>query len=177
MANLQDIVSRQSVVATTTPNNNKKTSRMIRKIPPVAVMLLVTFIMMVIWHYTPTMDIPVIVRLGIIIPICIIGAYAALASVWEFKKAKTTVNPFTPEKASSLVTSGVYRISRNPMYLALLCYLIALTIYLASPFAILGPIYFIWHMNQHQIAPEEAAMTELFGNDFEEYKFRVRRWI
>lgn len=98
----------------------------------------------------------------------------ALLSFW---RAHTTVNPMKPSSASSLVTSGIYRFTRNPMYLGMLLLLIGWALYVANVLAFLFLPAFILYMNHFQIEPEERALTALFGREFLEYAFRVRRWI
>jgi len=82
-----------------------------------------------------------------------------------------------PEKASSLVTTGIYRFTRNPMYLGLLFVLFAWAVFLASVWALLGPVAFVFYIDRFQIAPEEAILAGMFGAAYTEYKARVRRWL
>ncbi len=109
--------------------------------------------------------------------VALVGIGFDIAGIVSFWRAKTTVNPLKPDKATSLVSSGVYRITRNPMYVGMLFLLIAWAIYLTSPWALLGPLAFVLYMNRFQIAPEERALEALFGDDFSNYKNRVRRWL
>ncbi len=98
--------------------------------------------------------------------------------VLSFRQAKTTVNPVQPTQASTLVVSGIYRFSRNPMYLGFLFLLLSWAAFLANiPALLLGPPLFAGYMNKFQILPEEKILCSLFGDDFEIYKNRVRRWI
>ena len=105
------------------------------------------------------------------------GAAIAILGVSSFVRAGTTVNPLTPDASSSLVTSGVYRISRNPMYLGFLLLLLAWGIYLANVLALLPVPLFVVYMNRFQIAPEESALRSRFGRDFADYSNQVRRWL
>jgi protein-S-isoprenylcysteine O-methyltransferase Ste14 len=96
--------------------------------------------------------------------------------VVTFRKAKTTVNPLKPH-ASSLVTWGVYAISRNPMYLGGLIMLLGWAIFLPNALAfVFLPIY-VLYINWFQIAPEERALTSLFGQTYVAYQMRARRWL
>ena len=99
------------------------------------------------------------------------------SAVLSFRRAHTTVNPMQPSSASSLVTSGIYRYTRNPMYLGMLFVLVGWALYLANVLVFLFLPAFILYMNRFQIEPEERAMTALFGQEFLEYASRVRRWI
>ncbi|MHA7871662.1 MAG: methyltransferase family protein, partial [Hyphococcus sp.] len=85
--------------------------------------------------------------------------------------------PMAPEQATSLVTTGAYRFTRNPMYLGLAIWLGALTFYFSNPLTIIAIAAFIWTMTQWQIKPEEKAMLEKFGDVYVDYCKRVRRWI
>ncbi|MCY1553776.1 Phospholipid methyltransferase [compost metagenome] len=105
------------------------------------------------------------------------GAFVALFGVASFRRAKTTVNPTTPGAASALVDSGIYRYSRNPMYLGLLLVLAGWGLWLAHALALLGLPAFVVYMNRFQIAPEERALTAVFGDAFAAYRQKVRRWI
>lgn len=109
--------------------------------------------------------------------VALVGIGFDVAGIISFRLAKTTVNPLRPEKASSLVTSGVYRYTRNPMYVGMLFLLMAWALYLDSPWALAGPLAFVLYMNRFQIGPEEKALEALFGDDFLDYKRRVRRWL
>jgi protein-S-isoprenylcysteine O-methyltransferase Ste14 len=82
-----------------------------------------------------------------------------------------------PASASSLVSSGVYRITRNPMYVGVLLVLVAWATFLAAPLALPGPLAFVLYIGRFQIAPEEAVLGKLFGAEYAEYKAKVRRWL
>ena len=105
------------------------------------------------------------------------GLLFVLAGGISFRRARTTVNPLKPEAASALVTSGIYRYTRNPMYVGFALWLLAWGLYLASPLVLLGVLGFVLYMNRLQIAPEERALGRLFGADFAAYRQRVRRWL
>ena len=107
----------------------------------------------------------------------ILGAACALPSFKLFAKFKTTITPLKPSDATALVTEGMYRYSRNPMYLGLLLWTIASTIWFGTWFGIIINIAFIFLINFLQIIPEEEALLEIFGEEYEEYKKNVRRWI
>jgi protein-S-isoprenylcysteine O-methyltransferase Ste14 len=101
-------------------------------------------------------------------------ALAAFGALWW---AKTTINPIRPERASTLVTRGIYRFTRNPMYLSLLLLLTSYAIHLWSWLALAGPVAFVAYISRFQIVPEERALRSKFGSEFVEYKRQVRRWI
>ena len=91
--------------------------------------------------------------------------------------ASTTVDPTVPEKASTLINQGVYRLTRNPMYVGFACFLIGWAGYLADPLAFLLVPVFIWYLTQFQIKPEEQALSQLFGEEYQHYCQQVRRWL
>ncbi len=105
------------------------------------------------------------------------GLLVDLWSLYLFVKSKTTFHPLKLEETSTIVTTGMYRISRNPMYLGMLLLLIGLAILLGSlsPFLIL-PL-FVLVINHQQIRHEEAMLLDKFGQEYQEYKMKVRRWI
>ncbi|GGC15296.1 hypothetical protein GCM10007205_25290 [Oxalicibacterium flavum] len=101
-------------------------------------------------------------------------ALVAMACFWH---ARTTINPLDPRRASQLVTSGIFRWSRNPMYLSLLLLLVAYAIRLDSFAVWIGPIAFVAYVTRFQILPEERVLAEKFGDAYVAYKDRTRRWI
>ena len=107
----------------------------------------------------------------------ITGVSVAIWGVMAFRRAQTTVDPFHPDKASSLVTQGIYRHSRNPMYLGMLLVLIAWALYLSSGLSLILTFLFVPYMSRFQIMPEERVMREKFGDAFDLYCKDVRRWM
>jgi protein-S-isoprenylcysteine O-methyltransferase Ste14 len=107
----------------------------------------------------------------------LLGLFIAIAGVVSFKRARTTVNPTRPDSASALVVSGVYRFTRNPMYLGLLLVLVAWGVFLSNALALIWIPAFVAYMNHFQISPEERALSGLFSDDFLAYKAKVRRWL
>lgn len=106
-----------------------------------------------------------------------VGVLIEAVSVLAFLRARTTVTPLKPEKASTLVVSGLYHVSRNPMYLGMLILLIGWALWLANPATLILPPVFVSYLTLFQIKPEEAALSEKFGSEYEAYRGRVRRWI
>jgi len=106
-----------------------------------------------------------------------VGIFFILAGVYEFQKAKTTLNPTTPAATSSVVASGIYRVSRNPMYVGFLLALTGWAIFLSHPLPFLLLPAFVAYMNRFQISPEERVLSAKFGNEYDRYKQGVRRWL
>lgn len=107
----------------------------------------------------------------------IIGGAIDAVSVAAFFRARTTINPLAPERVAELVVTGLYRYSRNPMYLGLLLILCGAAVWFAQPLNLLVLAAFVWLMNTLQIKPEEAALAGKFGDRYRDYCRRVRRWI
>ncbi len=105
------------------------------------------------------------------------GIAVIVLAIKSFKDYKTTINPLKPEIASSLVTNGVFKYTRNPMYLGLLLILIYLSLIFNVVGGCLISLGFIIYITKFQTIPEEVAMEKLTGNQFLEYKQQVRRWI
>src|SRR5450631_3005379 len=143
------------------------------KIPPPAVTVLIAGAMWVVSLVTPSLDVPRLIRVVAAIAIAVAGGGIALSGAVSFRRAGTTINPMKPETTSSLVTTGIYRVTRNPMYVGILFVLVAWAIFLAAPWALVGPLAFVLYMNRFQIAPEERVLSALFGADYCSYKARV----
>ena len=147
------------------------------KVPPPIVALLVAVAMWAVALMAGDIEMSAPGRIAAALAFAITGAGIAISGVLAFRRARTTINPLKPEAASSLVTSGVYRLTRNPMYLGLCLALVAWALFLFSPLAFLGPLLFILYINRFQIAPEETALAAGFEEEFANYKLKVRRWI
>jgi len=107
----------------------------------------------------------------------ILGLVIVAAAVISFRRQQTTVNPMTPEASTAVVTGGVFRFSRNPMYLGMLLVLAGWAAYLANATAFLLLPVFVVYLNRFQIRPEEQALLEHFGPQYSRYMAAVRRWI
>jgi protein-S-isoprenylcysteine O-methyltransferase Ste14 len=105
------------------------------------------------------------------------GIILALAGVIEFRKAETTINPTKPGATSAMVTSGVYRLSRNPMYLGLLLVLAGWAAVFSHVLAFLFLPVFVAYLNRFQITPEERVLSVKFGEAFAAYTQAVRKWL
>lgn len=105
------------------------------------------------------------------------GIVIALWALAAFRQANTTFNPHSPHRSSALVTTGIFQISRNPMYVGILLVLLGLVMHQGSLFGIFVVILFMVYINRFQIVPEERIMLDKFGVDYQEYKMRVRRWF
>ena len=114
---------------------------------------------------------------GISLFLLICGLIVFISAVRSFRKQKTTVNPLKPKQASSLVTSGIFRFSRNPMYLGMLIILLSISFKFNLLGGIIISLSFFIFITKFQIYPEEEAMNELFGDKFTQYSNTTRRWI
>ena len=108
------------------------------------------------------------------VALALVVGVAALAG---FRRARTTVNPMTPQASSALVTGGIYRFTRNPMYLAMLIVLAGWGYVVANGAALAMLPLFVAYLNRFQIQPEERALAARFGEGFERYRASVRRWL
>jgi len=147
------------------------------RIPPPIVALLIAAAMGGISLATPSVEIPALIRVATAIAIALAGAVIAISGVIAFRRARTTINPLKPETTSAIVTSGVYRFTRNPMYVGLALALLAWAVFVSSVWALLGPAGFVLYMNRFQIMPEERALSALFGTSYSVYRSKVRRWL
>lgn len=152
-------------------------SKLELKAPPLLLVVLFALLMWLVSRWLPDIDVQFPVRFGACLLLSIVGILVVLAGVIEFRKARTTVNPVRPETSTTLVTSGIYRVTRNPMYLGFLLILIGWGLLLANLFSLLLVLVFVAYMNRFQIEPEEKILASLFGAEFAAYKQRVRRWL
>ena len=147
------------------------------KIPPPLVALAVALAMWRISLVATVVVLPTGVRLTAAMGLALVGGAFDLAAIFAFRRAGTTVNPMKPHKTSAFVAHGVYRVTRNPMYLGLVFVLAAWAIFLSSPWSLVGPLAFVLYIGRFQIAPEERALLARFGNTYAEYMTKVGRWF
>ena len=153
-------------------------SKLELRIPPPLVMLL---FMVTVFGFDKIMPFTLFylpwLTYASVISLVTLGGVIALWGVKEFKNAKTTVNPLKPESSSSLVNSGIYQYTRNPMYLGLLLILLSAVIYTQHPLGLVSALGFVLYMNRFQIEPEEKMLVKLFGDEFVDYSNQVKRWF
>ena len=147
------------------------------KVPPLVVLGFVAALMWLGSHAAPAAGFQVPARRAIALGLATVGVGTAVAGVVSFRIAKTTVNPLNPAAASALVTSGVYQLPRNPMYLGALILLVGWAAFLANALGFILVPSFVLYMNRFQIGPEEKALTSLFASEFTTYCAKVRRWL
>jgi protein-S-isoprenylcysteine O-methyltransferase Ste14 len=145
------------------------------KIPPPLVTLIFGLSIYFSRELFPTIEIKYSFYVGIFL--LLLGFLILISAVRLFRIDHTTVNPLSPKQATKLVTEGIFKFSRNPMYLGMACVLASLAMF----FNIIGGIVFIAlfcaYITKFQIVPEEKAMLDLFSEDFDQYKQTTRRWI
>jgi protein-S-isoprenylcysteine O-methyltransferase Ste14 len=105
------------------------------------------------------------------------GLACMFVAIASFVLAKTTINPMQPARASHLITTGIYRVSRNPIYVADVLLLAAWAVWLGSALNLALIAVFVWYIQRFQIMPEERALTKLFGENYTAYCLCVRRWL
>jgi len=147
------------------------------KIPPVALILLVAALMWLASWAMPTFRFEFPSSNVFALSAAIFGAIISGLGIVSFRQARTTVNPMKPDTTSSLVVSGIYRWTRNPMYLGFLLVLLGWALFLSNALAFVLLPAVIFYMDRFQIEPEERALHSLFGQQFVIYTSRVRRWL
>lgn len=157
--------------------NLKMLQRLELTVPPPLVMLATGALMWALARISPALTLPDPLRTAGVIGLTVLSAAVALAGVFAFQRARTTIHPLQPDRTTALVQSGIYRFSRHPMYLGLLGLLMAWSLWLTAPLALLGPLLFVAWIQRFQIIPEERALAARFGVEFETYRRRVRTWI
>ena len=147
------------------------------KIPPVAIALFIAAAMWLTSKDMPSQALAMPWLLACAVGLSCAGIVFALAGVFAFRKVKTTVNPTNPENTSTVVASGIYAVTRNPMYLGFLLILAGWAVFLAHLPSFLFLPVFVLYMNRFQIGPEERVLTDRFGSEFIAYMQSVRRWL
>lgn len=160
-----------------TDSPNRLLSALELKMSPVMMTLLLAALMWLLAQNTPAVALPPAFRWAVSLVLFGTGAIVGAAGVWSFRSARTTVNPWRPHASSTLVVNGIYRYTRNPMYLGLLLALLGWGLYLANVYAFVLGFAFVPYMNRFQIRPEERALRQSFGLQFREYCGQVRRWL
>ena len=146
-------------------------------VPPPVVATLTAVAMWAVSPFGPLLPIPPSASLIAVGVLVLLGGTCDLLGLWAFRRSQTTINPMKPGKTSALVTAGIYKVTRNPMYLGLVLLLLAWAFYLAAIWPLLGPVVFVLYINRFQIGPEERVMSDKFGEEYADYVARVRRWI
>ena len=144
------------------------------KIPPPIVTLLCIVIIYLFESQIEYSE-PDLKAVGIIF--LILGLIIIFSAVLKFIKIKTTVDPTRPHKTSNLVINGIYKITRNPMYLGMLFLIMAYAVYNNNVMGCIIIPIFIFYINKFQIEPEEIEMRKKFGESFENYCKKVNRWL
>lgn len=146
------------------------------KVPPPVVATIVAVAMWSLSAYGPAINLSAKMTETLILLLVIVGVSFDVCGLLAFRQSKTTINPMNLNKTTALVTSGIYRLSRNPMYVGLVLFLTAWAIQLSMLWPFIGPIVFIIYINRFQIKPEERVMESKF-DDYSTYKNKVRRWL
>ena len=147
------------------------------KIPPAMLVLLFAVVMWFVSSMNPWAVIQIPGKEWVAGALWLIGFALIIVAAVEFISAKTTANPLTPGLATSIVTTGVYRLSRNPMYVGFLLMLVAWGVFLANVLSVLLLPLFVVYLNRFQIISEENALLAKFGDDYARYLRSVRRWV
>lgn len=147
------------------------------RLPPLLVALVVAATMRGAVALAPNLSIPFPGRAIVASVLVIGGALVIVAGLASFNRHKTTVNPFKPATASNLVDTGIYGRTRNPMYAGVAIALVGYAVFLSHLLALFAAFLFPAYIHRFQIAPEERALDQVFGEAYEAYKKRVPRWL
>jgi len=148
----------------------------LKVIPPIQ-LIICALLMVAFTYYFPILHFSLPIRLTLVLVLIFIASTIGVLALYDFYKHNTTYHPHTPEKTTTVVDSGIYSYSRNPMYLALVLVLISFALYLENSASFTVIPAFIWYITKYQIKPEERILTTLFNDDFQRYCTKVRRWL
>ncbi len=147
------------------------------RVPPPVVAGATALLMWLAARPLAPLDFPLPGKTGLAPALAVAGLSLGVVALLQFKRARTSHHPRTPHEASTLVTGGLYRFTRNPMYLGVLLVLAGWAVWLANVAAFAGLPAFVAYLNRFQIGPEERALEARFGAAFAEYRRAVRRWL
>lgn len=147
------------------------------RIPPLALVLLFAIVMWLLNLAFPEARISIQGAGWLAAVIAILGCVTAALGVIAFRQAETTVDPRAPEQTERIVSTGIYRVSRNPMYVGFFLFLLAWATYLQQIIATPVLALFVAYLTRFQIVPEEQWLLAKFGEVFTEYCGRTRRWV
>ncbi|MGH9784717.1 MAG: methyltransferase family protein, partial [Terriglobia bacterium] len=147
------------------------------KVPPPLVALCGALLMWLASFVVASIEVPFLLRVSGATALAFTGLGFIVAGLVSFMRAKTTVNSTKPTSTTSLVSTGVYRFTRNPMYLGLLLVLLGWATFLANAVPFLIAPLFVLYINRFQITPEERTLASMFGAEFSAYRESVRRWL
>jgi protein-S-isoprenylcysteine O-methyltransferase Ste14 len=146
------------------------------KVPPIVLGPVVALMMWPVSVLAPHVAIPVWARIAAAVLVCLPAVLLVVFAYAAFGREHVAKDSKHPEQTMTLITSGVFARTRNPMYMSLLLMLLALAIVLSSPLALVLVVGFALYVRRYQIVPEERALLERFGPEYEDYVSRVRRW-
>jgi protein-S-isoprenylcysteine O-methyltransferase Ste14 len=147
------------------------------RVPPLALVASFAVAIALVSVYAPLLRIPIPGHRYAAAALVFVGLMLVAVGVLQFRRARTTVNPMSPDKASALVSSGLYRWSRNPMYLGMASALLGLAAWASALAGYLLVVAYCWYLTLFQIIPEEKALLASFGPEFAQYMAKVRRWV
>jgi protein-S-isoprenylcysteine O-methyltransferase Ste14 len=149
-------------------------NRLELKIPPPVVVFVGGLLNWSATRWTDSLFSPPWLVIGVLV---VVAGVVGVTGVLVCLRCKTTVHPWSPDETSVLVTDGIFQLSRNPMYLALLVFLVACCLYQPtwlSPFIFGGVTRYL---TRFQILPEERILSDKFGDQYAQYASSVRRWL
>jgi protein-S-isoprenylcysteine O-methyltransferase Ste14 len=147
------------------------------KIPPLALLLVFAILNQLLASLLPQNHVSQQLVLLPTLLLLLTALVFCLAGVVSFRRARTTVDPRKPEQSITLVSKGIYAITRNPMYVGFSLMLLAQSVYLQTATGLLLTVIFMAYLQRFQIQPEERALRELFGEAYTQYSQHVRRWL
>jgi len=143
-------------------------------LPPTLSLICLILIVVSHWAFPIQIIFPTPFNLVGLAPL-VLGVFISVSANRQFAKAGTNVNTFN--EPDTLVTDGWFSHSRNPMYLGFVIALAGIWILLGSMSPILGVLIFTIVTDRWYIAYEEQKMAAKFGQAYQDYKRRVRRWV
>lgn len=147
------------------------------RIPPPVVGIVVALAMWLLARWLPVVRFSLPSPWLVCLVVASVGGVISTSGAREFRKLKTTVNPLHPERASVVVTTGIFRFTRNPMYVGIALVLAGLFLAFGGLSAVIGLPAFVWYITRFQIMPEERVLEGKFGSSYTAYLASVRRWL
>lgn len=147
------------------------------KIPPLLLTAIAMTLIVAASLWLPAANVPFPGHRALAVVLFVLGLCTMFTGAVQFRLMQTTLDPRDPSKSTRVVTHGIYRFTRNPMYLGMALMLAGVATWPANLVGCVITALFCLYLTELQIKPEERFLLQHFGDEFGQYMARVRRWL